>query len=161
MDEYIMPVYTAEDEMNFKEYKSICFALTMRTRFIISLVISAMFALVGIGYWAIRKEFAGSIIFFGAAILYPLLVWYMYSSTVKKTYNSTKIAHDRRIFYSFFEDRMMVQTEIGKSLVKYSDLYEVKETDDHFYMLVGRNQGYSLRKEKCEEGLADFIRKIK
>ncbi|NMA93801.1 MAG: YcxB family protein [Clostridiales bacterium] len=161
MDEYIMPLYTAEDEMNFKEYKSMCFALTMRTRFIVSIVISVMFVLVGIGYLAIKKELAGAIIFFGAAILYPLLVWYIYNSTVKKTYNSTKIAHDRRIFYSFFEDQMMVQTELGQNLVRYSDLYKIKETDDHFYLLVGRNQGYSLKKANCKEGLAEFIRKTK
>ncbi len=161
MDEYRMPLYTAEDEMDLKDYKSVCFAMTNRTRSAISIVISAMFALVGIGYIIVTRELPGAIIFFAAAIIHPLLVNYMYGSIIKKTYESTKIAHDRRIFYSFFADSMAVQTEIGNSIVKYSELRAVKETEEYFRMLVAGDHGYPLRKAKCEEELVEFIRKIK
>ena len=60
-------------------------------------------------------------------------------------------------YYGFFEDYMEQTTRKGMNRIYYDQLYEIIETETHFYPMIRKNTGYLIRKENCRPELIAFL----
>lgn len=65
------------------------------------------------------------------------------------------------VVYRFFQDCLEVRPPSGDDYtVEYHDLYTVYEVSTAFYIMVERNTVAIIPKDKCPEGMEDFIRNL-
>ena len=62
--------------------------------------------------------------------------------------------------YVFYEDRLTAKTEAGNSEVPYDKLYQVMETNTNFYLLVGANQSFAVKKADCTKELLARLQRL-
>ena len=60
-------------------------------------------------------------------------------------------------YYGFFEDYMEQTSRKGVTKIYYNQMYEIIETDTHFYPMIGKNNGFIIRKENCRPELIAFL----
>ena len=60
-------------------------------------------------------------------------------------------------YYGFFEDYMEQTTKKSVTKVYYNRIYEIIETETHFYPMIGKNNGFLIRKENCRPELIAFL----
>lgn len=76
----------------------------------------------------------------------------------KKDYSTNKLIN-RTLNYTFKEDGIYIETDSGKSMVKWSELYEMRETKHHLYLYVGSNQAIILPKQYFDHIEIEEIKK--
>ena len=94
-------------------------------------------------------------------MLFPLLMLLLSfralsSKGLERAWSSSGEADDVW-YYGFFEDYMEQTTRKGMNRIYYAQLYEIIETETHFYPMIGKNNGYIIRKENCRPELIAFL----
>ncbi len=79
----------------------------------------------------------------------------------KKVYYSNKLAVDAELDFDFYENYFVKTSSAGTEKVEYTSLLKVVETKTNFYLMIGLNQGYMLKKADMPQGLDVFIRNLK
>lgn len=76
-----------------------------------------------------------------------------------KNWKTFKYLHcEPKVSVRFFEDHFEETSPTGLFVLNYKQLFKVCETDDFFYLLVGKNQSVFVEKVNCDEALMRFIR---
>lgn len=105
--------------------------------------------------------------YLGVAVFVALTLAWAFSDrvtdkkTAKKMYNSNQSMQNIELTYSFFEDYMVQESEIGRTEIKYADLYKVDESKTRFYIRNSKLTAFIVVKENCSEELCEFIRMLK
>lgn len=146
------PVYQTTMEMTYPEYKRMCWALKRKKFLIVSAILSTLMLLLGIFYFY-KGEVKEGVFYLAVAFLFPLLLIGLYSRSLQKNYYSQQWPKDHRVEYVFYEDRLTAKTEAGNAEVPYDKLYQVMETKTNFYLLVGANQSFAVKKANCTKDL--------
>lgn len=68
---------------------------------------------------------------------------------------------DENWYYGFFEDFMEQTCKKSNTRVYYNQLYEIIETDTHFYPMLAKNNGFIIRKANCRPELIAFLHEKK
>lgn len=77
----------------------------------------------------------------------------------KKDYSSNKLI-SRTQNYIFTNEGITVQTNSGKSIIKWSDLYKVKDTKRYLYLHIGENQAIILPKHYFNDNEIALIKQM-
>lgn len=145
-------LYQTTMEMTYPEYKRMCWALKRKKFLIVSGIISTLMLLLGIFYFY-KGEVKEGVFYLAVAFLFPLLLIGLYSRSLHKNYYSQQWPKDHRVEYVFYEDRLTAKTEAGNAEVPYNKLYQVMETKTNFYLLIGANQCFAVKKADCTKEL--------
>ena len=146
------PLYQTTMEMTYPEYKRMCWALKRKKFLIVSGIISTLMLLLSILYFY-KGDIKEGVFYLAVAFLFPLLLIGLYSRSLHKNYYSQQWPKDHRVEYVFYEDRLTAKTEAGNAEVPYDKLYQVMETKTNFYLLVGANQSFAVKKADCTKEL--------
>lgn len=63
--------------------------------------------------------------------------------------------------FSFYDDYIYQVDYTGTSTVKYADFYRILESKNGIFLMIAKNQGFSINKADCSEELLEFLRNIK
>ncbi|WP_352418429.1 YcxB family protein [Proteiniborus sp.] len=77
----------------------------------------------------------------------------------RKDYNSNKLLN-RTQNYTFANEGITIETETGKSIIKWSDLYNVKDTKRCLYLYIGSSQAIILPKHYFNDNEIASIKKM-
>lgn len=77
----------------------------------------------------------------------------------KKDYNSNKLLN-RIQNYTFANEGITIETETGKSIIKWSDLYKTQDTKRCLYLYIGNNQAIILPKHYFNDNEIASIKKM-
>ncbi|MFR9280803.1 YcxB family protein [Levyella massiliensis] len=146
------PVYQNTMEMTYPEYKRMCWALKRKKFLIVSGIVSTLMLLLGI-FYLYNGDVKEGVFYLAVTFLFPLLLISLYSHSLHKNYYSQQWPKDHRVQYVFYEDHLTAKTEAGNSEVPYDKLYQVIETKTNFYLLVGANQSFAVKKADCTKEL--------
>lgn len=146
------PVYQTTMEMTYPEYKRMCWALKRKKFFIVSGIVSTLTLLLSI-FYLYNGDVKESVFYLAVTFLFPLLLIGLYSRSLHKNYYSQQWPKDHRVEYVFYEDRLTAKTETGNAEVPYDKLYQVMETKTNFYLLIGANQCFAVKKADCTKEL--------
>lgn len=91
-------------------------------------------------------------------LLWAALIRPLNMRAIKKTFASNKLMRDEEATFLFYETYFVEKTERGESRVPYDRLDTIIETPKNIYLMIAKNQGYSLVKANFPEGLEEFIR---
>lgn len=80
---------------------------------------------------------------------------------IKNTYNINKLMQNAKIIYKFGSDKVEAHSPMGIEILEYSKMYKLIEIDTHFYMMIAKNMGFIVPKEKMTEGQIEFVRGLK
>lgn len=80
--------------------------------------------------------------------------------SAKKHFESNKKLKNALVEFTFFEDCFSVESPEGSSIINYEDIYRVYETEENFYIMTGKSQGYIIVRAECEQALIDFLHKM-
>lgn len=153
-------VYQTQIEMTYSEYKKMCWALKRKKAMAVSAVVSA-FLLSGGLFFRKSGDAMTGMFFLVMAFVYPLLVFGLYSRMIHKNFYSQKAVKGARVDYQFYRDRVMLQTPVSKSEIRYDLFYRVMETKTNFYLLTGENQSLAVKKENCSGELLTLLKGLK
>ncbi|MBQ7064570.1 MAG: YcxB family protein [Firmicutes bacterium] len=155
------PLYMAQTETDFEEYKLLCRTLRRQRKRFWYIVIMTGVLLVALAaiYWA-EKNLTGGIILTACAALYPVLFVLFDHISLKRSYQQNSALHGLVTTLSFYEDHMESKSRLGHSSLAYNKLFRIVETDTHFYLMPAYNQAYMVKKANCGEGLTDFLREV-
>lgn len=147
-------LYTMNSKFTFEEYKKFNYALLKkRHHFLILAIYEVLVLLLGIG--------TGNIFMIVFAIIFPLILYWLQSRSIKRIYNSNKVAQNLDVTYEFYDTYFIEKSEHGEMKIEYSKFDEIFETKTNFYLMIAKNQGYMLLKSDMPNGLEGFIRNIK
>lgn len=79
---------------------------------------------------------------------------------IKKTFASNKLMKDEEATFLFYETYFVEKTERGEGRVPYDRLDTIIETPQNMYLMIAKNQGYSLVKANFPDGLEEFLRAL-
>lgn len=91
----------------------------------------------------------------------PFLLKWQMKRSVKKAWESNKAVQGTYLQYTSYDDHMEQKSSPGNMSVLYDKLYDIIETEDAFYPMIGNNQGYIIEKQNCSAELEEFIRRHK
>lgn len=96
-----------------------------------------------------------------SSMIFPLLIFgfsfrILSGKGLERAWRESGEANDDW-YYGFFEDYMEQTTRKGMTRIFYSELYEIIETETHFYPMIGKNNGFLIRKENCRPELIAFL----
>ena len=147
-------LYKTKTTNTFEEYKRFSMRLLFKKQ---SLIIYTLAAAICIfGGVVLEKP-----IFIIAAIVYPLLVWFLCYQQVKKTFNTNKPLQNTVAEFEFYDTYFTETNPYGTTTLEYAKLHKIVETKTNFYLLIAKNQGYILTKSTFPMGLDEFLRNIK
>lgn len=147
-------LYTMSSKFTFEEYKRFNYALLKKKHhFLILAIYEIVLLLFGIG--------TANIFMITFVIIFPLLLFWIQNRSIKRVYNSNKVAQDLDVTYEFYDTYFIEKSEHGEMKIEYSKFDEIFETKTNFYLMIAKNQGYMLRKSDMPNGLEEFIRNIK
>lgn len=147
-------LYKTTTNYNYNEYKRYTWSLLMKRSRIIWFVLLELWLVVG--GWMIKNNYF--IIF---AVIYPILLFILQNRQIRKVYNSNKVTQNINVNFEFYDTYFTETTENGETKLEYNKLYKIIETKTNFYLMIAKNQGFILNKERLPDGLADFLREIK
>lgn len=90
-------------------------------------------------------------------LLWAVLIRPLNMRAIKKTFASNKLMRDEEATFLFYETYFVEKTERGEGRVPYDRLDKIIETPQNIYLMIAKNQGYSLVKANFPEGLEEFI----
>ena len=147
--------YTRDEYQKFFDfYKTVISKTPVKLilMFIVSVIIG-----VAVSYVTKNWLYVGIFVVLGA-ILDAYIIWSQ-KKVDDKVYKAEK--RSMPIEYHFFEDRLEVFTASGdRSSTMYHDLYTVYEVDTAFYIMFDKNTVCIIPKDKCPDGMEDFIRDL-
>jgi len=103
--------YETSSEMNYMEYKKMCQVLNGRRILILAIIISGILLASGL-FLLIMGSIVTGRFFLVLAAGYPLLLWGVFTRSVRKSFSSQKLIQNQHIRYEFLEDHFIVYTDI-------------------------------------------------
>lgn len=152
--------YETSSEMNYTEYKKMCQVLNGRRIIILAIIISGFLLASGLFLLIMGSIVTGGF-FLVLAAGYPLLLWGVFTRSVRKSFSSQKLLENRHIHYEFLEDRFIARSDISRAEIRYDLLYRIVETKTNFYLLLGPNQSFLVKKENCSGELTAFLGELR
>ena len=147
--------YTRDEYQKFFYfYKSVVSKTPMKL--ILTLLASIVIGVI-VSYVTENWLYVGVFVLVGA-ILDAYIIWSQ-KKVDEKVYQAER--KSMPIQYNFYEERLEVITANGnRSSTMYHDLYTVYEVDTAFYIMFDKNTVCIIPKDKCPEGMEDFIRDL-
>ena len=108
-----------------------------------------------------KRDFNLASVFFFARVIFPFAMMFEQSRNIKKAWESGKLNDNLEYTYEFFDDHLLRSTKASNASLGYDELFDVLETDDMIYIMIGSNQGLMMEKSKCEDGLIQLLSKYK
>ena len=149
------PLFKTSIKYTFEEYKGFTKAIyryVYKVHIMILVIIIALLIL-----FAITKNFMAIL----AAVAFPLFFIYFMNRETKKVYESNRVLKDNFSVFDFYDKYFEQTNAVSHSVVKYSDIYKIIETDKNIYIMVAKNEGYILLKSNCSKELIEFLKNIK
>lgn len=152
--------YETSLEMNYMEYKNMCQVLNGRRIIIFAIIISGFLLPSGLFILIWKRDAAGMFILVLTAG-YLLFLWGVFTCSVRKSFSSQKLLGNQHIRYEFLEDHFIVYTDTSRAEIRYPMLYRIIETKTNFYLLLGPNQSFVVKKENCSGELTGFLGELR
>ena len=152
--------YETSIEMNYTEYKKMCQVLNGRRIIILAIIISGFLLASGLFLLIMGSSVTGGF-FLVLTAGYPLLLWGVFTRSVRKSFSSQKLLENQHIHYEFLEDRFIARSDISRAEIRYDLLYRIVETKTNFYLLLGLNQSFVVKKENCSGELTAFLGELR
>ena len=149
------PLFKTSIKYTFEEYKDFTKAIyryVYKVHIMLLVIIAALLIL-----FAITKNFMAIL----AAVAFPLFFVYFMNREIKKVYESNRVLKDNFSVFDFYDKYFEQTNAVSHSVVKYSDIYKIVETDKNIYIMVAKNEGYILLKSNCSKELIEFLKSIK
>ncbi len=149
------PLFKTSIKYTFEEYKGFTKAIyryVYKVHIMLLVIIVALLIL-----FAITKNYMAIL----AAVAFPLFFVYFMNKETKKVYESNRILKDNFSVFDFYDKYFEQTNAVSHSVVKYSDIYKIVETDRNIYIMVAKNEGYILLKSNCSKELIEFLNSIK
>ena len=149
------PLFKTSIKYTFEEYKGFTKAIyryVYKVHIMLLVIIVALLIL-----FAITKNFMAIL----AAVAFPLFFVYFMNREIKKVYESNRVLKDNFSVFDFYDKYFEQTNAVSHSVVKYSDIYKIVETDKNIYIMVAKNEGYILLKSNCSKELIEFLKNIK
>ena len=149
------PLFKTSIKYTFEEYKGFTKAIyryVYKVHIMLLVIIAALLIL-----FAITKNFMAIL----AAVAFPLFFVYFMNRETKKVYESNRVLKDNFSVFDFYDKYFEQTNAVSHSVVKYSDIYKIVETDKNIYIMVAKNEGYILLKSNCSKELIEFLKSIK
>jgi hypothetical protein len=151
------PKYTITTDYNFEKYKRFAQRLNDKyNKFTLRIVVTEL-ALLLIGLLWFRSDKNITAIFLISALVFPFVIIYRRNKAIKSTWESNKMAQNAVLEFQFFDDHFIRNTKNSNSYVDYKNIYDILATDDNFYIMMSKNQGYIIDKSDCDKELSQFI----
>jgi len=119
------------------------------------------------GIFKLKSELEIGIGFILGGIIVFLVFFFKYEKMLLKniTKGNKQLSENSYQYYCFMDDNIKIEFEkdnkiIGSSLLKYSDVFKVKEIDGYFLIYISKVQMYIVRKSSMVSGSVDDVRKI-
>ena len=149
------PLFKTSIKYTFEEYKGFTKAIyryVYKVHIMLLVIIVAFLIL-----FVITKNFMAIL----AAVAFPLFFVYFMNREIKKVYESNRVLKDNFSVFDFYDKYFEQTNAVSHSVVKYSDIYKIVETDRNIYIMVAKNEGYILLKSNCSKELIEFLNSIK
>ena len=149
------PLFKTSIKYTFEEYKGFTKAIyryVYKVHIMLLVIIAALLIL-----FVITKNYMTIL----AAVAFPLFFVYFRNREIKKVYESNRILKDNFSVFDFYDKYFEQTNAVSHSVVKYSDIYKIVETDKNIYIMVAKNEGYILLKSNCSKELIEFLKSIK
>ena len=147
-------LYKTKTINTFEEYNRFSKILLYKKRSIIIYILLAIFLI-------LDSIFLENPIFAIFAVVYPILIWLLHNIQVKKVFKTNKALQNAEVNFEFYDTYFIETNEYGNTKLEYSKLHKIIETKTNFYLMLAKNQGFILVKDKFPEGLDEFLRNIK
>ena len=150
------PLFCVQAKSDFSTYKNLCWAVT-GSRLMISGGVLGLLALILV-LANLTPSSEGFALWLVAALLFPLLLWCVYQTSLRRNYRGTQLVQGLTVTYSFWHDHFTLHSEVSQSCIRYDSLYKILETKTAFCLLTGPHQGLAVEKSDCPDGLAELLR---
>lgn len=150
-------VYSAEFTMTKDSYLKMNRDLRGQRMRRASLVLLSVMILAGSGLVYKDIPVAGWFLVTGGLCM-PALMQISWRNSVRRQYDSAKMAHDLTSTYTFFPDHLEVTSPSSDLTVRYDDLYQIVETRDMFYLALEEN--HSMPVPKTSRELSGFLHSL-
>lgn len=152
------PLFCVQTATDFASYKKLCWTVSGRRLVICGFFLGLLgLILVFSSLSPGTPIFAGSL---AASLFFPFILWGSYQRVLRRNYQATKFTQDLTAAYSFFADHFTAQSQVSQSRIDYDAIYKILETKTSLFILLGPNQGFSLDKSACPEGLTAFLQTL-
>ena len=78
----------------------------------------------------------------------------------EKNYQSNKNIQNQKVQYEFYEEFFQTKTLNSESKMSYSNLYDIIETKEHFYLMESNAVAYIIIKNNCSIELTNHIQEL-
>jgi hypothetical protein len=96
--------------------------------------------------------------------LWALIVYYFIKRNMQKqtekNYQSNKNIQNQKVQYEFYEEFFQTKTLNSESKMSYSNLYDIIETKEHFYLMESNAVAYIIIKNNCSIELTNHIQEL-
>ena len=150
------PLFCVQAKSDFSTCKNLCWAVT-GSRLMISGGFLGLLALILV-LANLTPSSGGFALWLVAALLFPLLLWCVYQTSLRRNYRGTQLVQGLTVTYSFWHDHFTLHSEVSQSCIRYDSLYKILETKTAFCLLTGPHQGLAVEKSDCPDGLAELLR---
>lgn len=94
------------------------------------------------------------------AILLPLTSLLSVYLKAKGIYKSNKASQNMDINIEFYNDYIIQKTDMGSYKVENDKIFKIIETKSHFYIMISKNQGIAIPKDKISKEIEEYIKKL-
>ena len=152
-------LFTTGIKNTFEEFQM--FNNTIRKIRKLDIISNVMYVILGgsllvSGFMTMQSGDTWDVLAFLPSVLFVALIKPLRKKSMERVWRDSDEADDVW-YYGFFEDYMEQTTRKGMNRIYYNQLYEIIETETHFYPMVGKNSGYLIRKENCRPELIAFL----
>ena len=96
--------------------------------------------------------------------LLSLCIYYLTKRNIQKqtekNYQSNKNIQNQKVQYEFYEEYFQTKTLNSESKMSYSNLYDIIETKEHFYLMESNAVAYIIIKSNCSAELTNHIQEL-
>ena len=78
--------------------------------------------------------------------------------SAKRAYKTSRLSQDAEVEVEFYNDEIKMNTlksgeKVGETVIKYAEIYRIKETKDFMYIYISGNQSIIAGKQNVEGDL--------
>ena len=110
---------------------------------------------------SLQKKYIEALVIVLIAGIIVFLIKKFVNRDIRNTYDTNKLMQNAKIVYKFSEDKVEVHSPMGIEILEYSKMYKLIETDIYFYMMIAKNMGFIVPKEKMTNEQIEFISALK